>query len=122
MTETDLRFAFHMDTGNFPMWSYDYWMEKVLNHGHPTSEYGQWLEEHTGNSRAGNPRWLQRAYQFQNQSAPVYRSEGKSYYRSGRRRSYQWIIRNVYDAAYCYWLEQRILDKHPEVIKNILHI
>jgi hypothetical protein len=117
MTETDLRFAFHMDTGSLPMWSYDYWMQKVLNHGHPTSEYGQWLEEH-----AGNPRWIQRAYQFQNHHAPIYQAKKKSYYKSGRRKYYQWGIQNIYEASYCYWLEQRILDKYPEVIKNILHI
>jgi hypothetical protein len=117
MSETDLRFAFHMDTGSFPMWSYDYWMEKVLNHGHPTSEYGQWLEE-----RAGDRRWLQRAFQFETQSAPLYKSKCKSYYRSGRRRYYHWAIQNVYEANYVFWLEERILEKHPEVIKNILHI
>ena len=117
MNENDVRFAFHMDTGNFPMWSYDYWMEKVLNHGHPTSEYGRCLEE-----RAGNHQWLQRAFQSQNQSAPIYKSKCKSYYRSGRRRYYHLAIQNVYDAPYIYWLEQRILNKHSEVIKNILHI
>jgi hypothetical protein len=117
MTETDLRFAFHMDTGSFPMWSYDYWMEKVLNHGHPTSEYGKWLEE-----RAGDHKWLQRAYQFENRFAPIYQSKNKSYYRSGHRRYYHWVIQNVYDVDYIYWLEKRILNKKPEVISNILHI
>jgi hypothetical protein len=117
INETDLRFAFHMDTGSLPMWSYDHWQRKVLHLGHPTSEYGRWLEEH-----AGNAKWLQRAYQFENQSAPIYSSKTRSYYKSGRRRYYQYVIQDVYDAPYCFWLEQRILDKHPEVIKNILHI
>lgn len=117
MSETDLRFAFHMDTGSWPMWSYDSWAKKVLNYGHPTSEYGRWLEE-----RAGNYHWLQRAYQFENKIAPIYTSKNKSYYKNGRRRYWQWIIQDVYAALYCFWLEQKILDKHPEVIKNILHI
>ena len=117
MNENDVRFAFHMDTDSFPMWSYDYWMEKVLNNGHPTSEYGQWLEE-----RAGNYKWLQRAYQFENKHAPIYQSKGKSYYRSGHRRYYQMVIRNVYSPDYVFWLEQKILDKHPEIVKNILHL
>ena len=117
MTETDLRFAFHMDTASLPMWSYDHWATKVINHGHPTSEYGQWLEEH-----AGNPRWLQRAYQFENQKAAIYNAKGKSWYSRGHRRYYQYVIRSVYDSDYCFWLEQRILDKKPEVISNILHI
>jgi len=112
MNKTDLRFAFHMDTGSMPMWSYDYWMEKVLNHGHPTSEYGRWLEEHTGNAR-----WLQRTYQFENKTAPIYSSVTRS-----KREYYRYDVQDIYDAPYCFWLEQIILNKHPEVIKNILHI
>ena len=105
MTETDLRFAFHMDTGSMPFWDPNQWMVKVLREGHPTSEYGQWLEE-----RAGNARWLQRAYQFENKYAPIYKSKIKSWYKS------------VYSANYIFWLEQEILKKHPQVIKSIIHI
>jgi hypothetical protein len=112
INETDLRFAFHMDTGSLPMRSRD---SKCLDDGYPTSEYGKWLEEHIGN--AGQ---LQKEYQFENQTAPIYTSEI-------RRRYLRWSVlhdlyRNVYSDSYCFWLEERIIKKLPEIIKNILHI
>jgi hypothetical protein len=108
INETNLRFAFHMDAGNFPMRNGD---EKVLDNGYPTSEYGRWLEEH-----AGNAIWLQRTYQFENKTAPIHNSP--------RRCFKRWSLtyQKVYDAPYCFWLEERILKKRPEIIKNILHI
>ena len=117
MTETDLRFAFHMDTASFPFWSEDEWQTKVLYRGHLTSEYGRWLEE-----RAGNPQELQRIYQFKNQRSPTYQSKRKSWYRKGWNKYYNWQIRNVYSVNYIYWLEERILKNKPEVISEILHI
>lgn len=117
INETDLRLAFHMDTGNLPMWSQKEWLKKELKNGYPSSEYGRWLEEN-----AGNHRWLQRAFQFENQKAPIYKSKNKHLYKSGFRRYYHYIIQSVYSGDYCYWLEQRILKTKPEVVKDILHI
>jgi len=113
VTERDLRFAFHMDTGSYGFWDPDKWQRKVLWDGHPSSEYGRWLEE-----RAGNARWLQRAFQFENQSAATYKTSHKQ----KRWRGWSWHTQEVYSANYCFWLEQRILDKKPEVVKNILHL
>lgn len=117
MTEKDLRFAFHMDTGSYGFWDPNKWMEKTLWDGHPTSEYGRWLEE-----RAGNYRWLQRAFMFEHHIAPTYKNQyRKSKGKWGRKQWYEYVL-EVYHQNYIFWLEQRILDKNPEVVKNILHL
>ena len=105
MSEFDIRLAFHMDTGNMPLWSYDYWRYRTLRHGHPTSEYGRWLEEHAGNSR-----YLRRAFQFENQTAPTYKSV------------YDYQDLEVFTKEYIFWLEEKMLSRHSGLIKDILHL
>ena len=107
MNEFDVRFAFHMDTGNMPLWSYNYWRHKTLRNGHPTSEYGQWLEE-----RAGNYRYLRRAFQFENENhiSATYKS------------IYAHETLEVFTKQYVFWLEERILSRHSGLIKDILHL
>jgi len=116
VTEKDLRFAFHMDTGNLGFWGSDKWQRKTLWDGHPTSEYGAWLEE-----RAGNQRWLRRAFHFEHHIAPTYKNQYKKRYGLWRNR-YYYGVQEVYHKDYIFWLEQRILNKFPEVVQNILHI
>lgn len=116
VTEKDLRFAFHMDTGSMGFWNPNGWAEKTLWDGHPTTEYGKWLEE-----RAGNYRWLQRAFQFEHHIAPSYKSSHRKYRGVFRRTWYEYVL-EVYHKDYIFWLEQRILEKKPEVVQNILHI
>lgn len=116
VTLKDLRFAFHMDTGNYGFWDPDKWQRKTLWDGHPSSEYGRWLEE-----RAGNYRWLQRAFQFEHHIAPTYKHQYRKKYGLWRNRYHEYI-QEVYHKDYIFWLEERILDKYPEIIQNILHI
>ena len=112
MTERDLRFAFHMDTGSLAMWAQGKWQCKDLYNGHPGSEYGQWLED-----KAGNGRWLRRAFQFEHHTAPTYQSTFAIKF-----AGWSWRAQEVFWAPYIYWLEERVLRDKPEVIQNILHI
>ena len=56
MNATDLRIAYKMDTGYYPLWAEnhdgrDIWGTQTFVKGYPCSRYGLWLEDQTKSGR-----------------------------------------------------------------------
>jgi len=120
MNETDLRIAFKMDTGMYPLWAknhngkpiggWDYssaprftWIKGI-----PTSQYGRWLEEKTGKSS----KYLRDLYFNRTKEIPTWH-----YYNPGKEYDGGPLIRD-----YIYWLESFIIKFKPEVIREIIKV
>ena len=123
MNQTDLRIAFKMDTGLYPLWSKNHdgrgitklWMDKWdgyasfgFTKGVPTSVYGGWLEEKTGKSS----RYLRDLYFNRTKEIPTW-----YYYNPSSREDGGPLIRD-----YIYWLESFILKFKSEEIKRIITV
>ena len=118
MNQTDLRIAFKMDTGLYPLWAKGYDGESIKNvwgkttfsfiKGVPTSVYGRWLEEKTGKSS----RYLRDLYLNKTGGKPTWH-----YYNPGRETDGGPLIRD-----YIYWLESFIIQFKSEEIKKIIAI
>jgi len=117
MTEMDIRIAFKMDTGYYPLWAknhngdticnFDYSHKFTFIKGSPSSIYGKWLEEKSGRSS----KYLRELY---------YKVTGKEPIRDYFNFSYN--KKDIFKIDYCFWLESFILQNRQEVIKDIIHL
>ena len=113
MTEMDLRIAFKMDTGYYPLWAKNHDGSNIPStsftfiKGVPTSLYGRWLEEKTGKTST----YLRDLYHRKTGEQPTWYYFRPGYYKDN------FLIRD-----YCWWLESFILKFKPEVVKEILHL
>jgi len=119
MTEMDLRIAFKMDTGYYPLWAKNHDGRGIRHGGEynppvftfikgvPTSLYGRWLEEKTGKTS----KYLRDLYHRKTGEQPTW-----YYFRPGYYKD------DVLIRDYCWWLESFILKFKPEVVKEILHL
>lgn len=121
MTEMDLRIAFKMDTGYYPLWAKNHDGSSVADHekyaaaeftfikGVPTSLYGRWLEEKTGKTS----KYLRELYYKRTGEKPTW-----FYFQPG----YDRYREDVLIRDYCWWLESFILRFKPEVVRNIMKV
>jgi len=123
MTEMDLRIAFKMDTGYYPLWAKNHKGKPISGRdgwsgfapqtftfikGVPTSLYGRWLEEKTGKSS----KYLRDLYFNRTKEIPTWH-----YYNPGKEYDGGPLIRD-----YIYWLESFIIKFKPEVIREIIKV
>lgn len=115
MNSTDLRIAYRMDTGDYPLWAHDHsgrdlgYSQKSFQKGHPCTNYGLWLED-----KIGKPKYLRDRY-FKVTSDPpnkFYYGDWKSSNGfSGKRENV-----DVLYADYIEWLESFLIkfkDEYP---------
>lgn len=122
MNQTDLRIAFKMDTGLYPLWAKNHdgrgiktlWGNLLdyasfgFTKGIPTSLYGRWLEEKTGKPS----RYLRDLYFNRTKEIPTW-----YYYNPGREYDGGPLIRD-----YIYWLESFVIKFKPEAIREIVKV
>jgi len=122
MNATDLRIAFKMDTGYYPLWATNHNGKRVTDlwgtpldyssfgftKGVPTSLYGRWLEDKTGKSS----RYLRELYFSRTHDIPTW-----FFHEPRREFDGGPLVRD-----YIYWLESFIIKFKPEVIRSIVNV
>ncbi len=118
MNITDLRIAFKIDTGNYPLWTKTHDGKSMhgtdLLRGYPRTIYGLWLED-----QIGKTKYLRDRYFHVIKDAPT-----KFYF--GRCQAYNGLKKTLYYdilyGKYIEWLETFILKFKPEIIHNIINV
>ena len=128
MNSTDLRIAFKMDTGYYPLWAKNHDGSDIRSttfiKGHPSTIYGLWLED-----QIGKPKYLRDRYYKLNKDLPTKFYFGKfvtstvTFHRRGLSR-YQGTHDpvDVLYSDYILWLESFTLKFKPEIVSNIIGI
>jgi hypothetical protein len=108
MTITDLRIAFKMNTGEYPLWAKNHDGRSDYGTGFtkgvPRSIYGDWLEDQSGK----RSKYLRDLYYDRNRDLPT-----RDYFR-GTGPGKDVLIQD-----YILWLETFILKFRPEVVTVI---
>lgn len=108
MTQMDLRIAFKMDTGKYPLWTKNHDGQNVNSRlfpdkftfikGVPSSLYGRWLEE-----KIGSPKELRNRYYRETKEEPTWYHFSKA-----RRRDQDGGPLRI---EYSLWLEDLALQE-----------
>jgi hypothetical protein len=119
MNVTDLRIAFKMDTGDYPLWSKTHDGKDMYGtswqRGYPRSIYGLWLED-----KIGKTKYLRDKYFKVTSEMPTSDFFGQPYY--WNRGWFRYHRNVVIYGDYCEWLETFILKFKPEIVRKIINV
>lgn len=111
MNQTDLRIAYKIDTGDYPLWSHSHSgrdlgnRQKSFQKGYPTSRYGKWIEDKLGKEKYLRDRYFQLTKEMP--TSHYYGNNGLS---------------EVIYEDYIEWIEGFLLKFYPEIITKITNI
>ena len=111
MNVTDLRIAYRMDTGDYPLWAHNHdgrdlgWQQKSLQKGHPCTAYGEWLEEKLIKEKYLRSRYFQVKHEM-----PTSHFYGNNGYKE------------VLYGDYIEWLEGFLLKFYPQIVTKITNV